>query len=141
MGCDREPAQPVSFEVHIIHEQPALGWAPMTIDWMEQTYFVYDKPLLTNADVASADWCIRRKQPVLEVSLNDSGQHALARYTQHNLKSRLGVLIDGKLVAAMFVEQPMYDHVIQVDGNFTRQQVKSIVHRLLENNEDTEIRK
>ncbi len=92
--------------------------------------YLHKKAILVNAEVAKARVLKATAAPgdryFIEVNLTKEAGEKLAKSSKENLKKPLVVLVDGKVVAAMVVMNPLTD-VIPITGNFTEAEGERIV--------------
>lgn len=92
--------------------------------------YLHKKVVLTNADIAKALLTKANAAPGekynIEAYLNKEAGEKLAKASKENLRKPLVVLIDGKVIAAMVVMNPLTDFV-PITGTFTEAEGERII--------------
>lgn len=65
----------------------------------------------------------------ISVSTTPAGSQALHQWTSAHVGQQLGIFLDGRLIAAPFIESPLSDMIV-VDGDFTKPEAEAVLGRL-----------
>jgi hypothetical protein len=97
--------------------------------------FLWLKPevILTGDLIASAQAETSRYtgQTELMISLNDEGTALFAAATKEHVGERLAIVIDGVVVTAPMVREPILTGAVRVDGNFTPERARDLVAKIV----------
>lgn len=65
----------------------------------------------------------------LSLSTTPAGSEVLHQWTSAHVGQQLGIFLDGRLIAAPFIESPITDMII-LDGDFTKPEAEAVLARL-----------
>lgn len=119
----------VRVELRASESEPGEGLTQMTsADGM--VIYVAATPIITNAHIEQAsvgeDGVSGR--PVVNIRLNDEGADLFGAYTAGNVGKRVAILIDGTLVSAPQLNEPILGGSLQISGNFTLEEAERIAN-------------
>jgi len=78
-----------------------------------------DKPLLTKDDLRVASTAnLGHGEPTVTVRLNDKGARVFADFTRRHLDDIVAVVLNGRIVAAPTVREPIPDGQVTISGGF-----------------------
>ena len=96
----------------------------------DKKYYLHKSAVLANADISKTRLTKANAAPddlyIIEAYLCKEAGEKLAKSSKENLKKPLVVLVDGKVVAAMVVMNPLTD-VVPITGLFTEAEGQRIV--------------
>jgi preprotein translocase subunit SecD len=97
----------------------------------------YERPIilkgaaLTGADLKGA-WpgIDSYGNPVVDIEFNSKGAETFANVTARNVNKPLSILLDGKIISAPNVREPISGGRAQISGNFSIEEVQDLVVKL-----------
>jgi preprotein translocase subunit SecD len=129
-GCagDGTDTGPVSLELRIVEEAPGEGLAAMTMSaWgRSETFYAHSEVLMTGDDVASAAITEWQGHPAVEMKFTEAGGERLAQITGGNVGKRMGMIVDGKLMAAPVIRAQISGGVAVINGEFTDEEARRV---------------
>lgn len=114
-----EPA--VTVEFRAAEPDPAAMLAEMTTP-DGTTVYVGEEALLTNADVKSAKVALdaQSKAPVVRLIFTEDGRKKLLDVTTARVGHMIAIVVEGKLLSAPRIMEPIAAGEAVITGNFTR---------------------
>ncbi|MFW0883831.1 protein translocase subunit SecD [Candidatus Acidulodesulfobacterium sp. H_13] len=90
--------------------------------------YLIEKPILmSGADISSASVQINRyNQPTVSVSLNSEGTKQFADITTRYTGKRLAIILDGNVISAPVIEEPILGGNASISGRFTMAQANDL---------------
>lgn len=124
-------AQEVLVEFRAAAETPAEGLTEMTADG--SVYFVAPEAILTNADIEDADAALDPVSglPVVNVAFTAEGGRKFADYTRDHVLGVVAILIDGEIVSAPRINEPILGGRAVISGNFTKSEAERIARGIV----------
>ena len=88
--------------------------------------------MISAADIASADQKIEPLwgQPVVSLVLTPAGRDQLARVTTDHVGQALAIVVDGSLLTAPIIREPILAGGLQISGLDSLEQAKNLARRL-----------
>jgi preprotein translocase subunit SecD len=128
IGCSNPPrvTPAVKIEFCIAESEPSENLTEATIPELRETFYLHDKILLTNVDIASASVIELQDRPAVEVIFTERGREKFAQVTEDNINKRLGILIDGALVTAPLIKAQVSVGKAIINGLFTGEEARRI---------------
>ncbi|HWA91914.1 MAG TPA: hypothetical protein VG889_17880 [Rhizomicrobium sp.] len=80
---------------------------------------------------ARADFDQRSGQPVVSIRFDDAGTAAFARVTRANVGKRLAIVLNGRILTAPQIMEPITGGALQITGNFTTADAERIAGLLV----------
>ena len=120
----------VQVEFRLAYNQPKQGATLMVVPGIEKKVYVDPYPVLTRMDVASATVV---EDPVgvgLEFIFTPVGSARLYEVTSKNVGNRLALFINGKLVAAPIIREPITAGRAVMFGKLDRKELERIAKAL-----------
>lgn len=114
----------------------AAGLAPMTVAGSEQTVYLSDEPVLSNADVQFARVVVEQGRPRVEIEFTSPGAQKFAAATERSLNKPLGILVDGRLVSAPIVKDKIVAGRCEIRGHFTAEEAVRIAEGIVARQDD-----
>lgn len=68
--------------------------------------------------------------PIVSLEFNDNGKKLFAEITEKNVGQRIAIVLDGAIVTAPTVDEPIRDGKAIISGKFTIEEAKTIAKRL-----------
>jgi hypothetical protein len=90
---------------------------------------VDSRPMLGAASVAHAQVTTDSGEAVVVIQLTEAGGRQMYRSTNANINRRMAVVVNGVVVVAPVITEPVQDE-IQISGNLTEAQARAIASRL-----------
>ncbi len=83
------------------------------------------KPLLTGEQLTDAQpgFDSRTNEPIISFRFNQTGARIFGRTTQENTGRRFAIVLDGKVISAPRINEPILGGSGQISGNYTIEQV------------------
>lgn len=69
-------------------------------------------------------------EPVVKLQFNDEGKKLFSDITSANVGKQVAILLDGQIISAPVVQNPITDGTAIISGNFTTDQARDLVTRL-----------
>ncbi len=128
-------------------EKDSSGCLEIAVQDTKEKLHLKAKPSLTIDDIVSAAYEVRKSSDKeiglfkglgavlntsesLKIKFTEEGKKKLFKITSANTNKRLGVVVDGKLLIAPKMREPIESGELQIAGNLTAGEVKSIVQRI-----------
>jgi hypothetical protein len=124
--AEMKPADKPRIEFRLGEDQPGDGLTAYDVPGQQKVY-VSAKVELTNADIekVSATTDQHTNAPALLVEFNADGAKKIAKLTEDNLRKKLVILANDKLLAAPIIMSKITTKA-QVTGNFSEQEVEQL---------------
>jgi preprotein translocase subunit SecD len=106
---DEKPA--VKIEFRRAEREPAQGLQEATIEGTTAKIYLHKGPGVTNEDIAEAR-AVTEGGPRVELTLTGAGKEKMAKLTTGHQGKPLAVLVDGKVIAAPTVRDPITDNAM-----------------------------
>ena len=68
--------------------------------------------------------------PAISISFTMSGGKKWAEFTTRNVKRRAAIILDGIPLMAPIIQDPIADGKVEIHGNFSKEEIQSIVDRI-----------
>ena len=68
--------------------------------------------------------------PAISISFTSSGSKKWADFTARNVKRRAAIILDGIPLMAPIIQEPITSGKVQIHGNFSKEEIQSIVDRI-----------
>jgi SecD/SecF fusion protein len=68
----------------------------------------------------------RTSQPIVSFRLDNAGARTFASITQNNVGKPFAIVLDGKVLSAPIIQEPILGGAGQISGNFTVQQASDL---------------
>lgn len=78
---------------------------------------------LTNAQPSNDD---RNNQPVVTITFDQQGGAKFAKLTTENVKKPFAIILDGKVLSAPVIEEPIIGGTARISGNFTAESANQL---------------
>jgi preprotein translocase subunit SecD len=101
-------------------------------DQPEQGLVLREAPFLNGGDLADAEtsFDLESRQPVLILRFNETGRAKLAGFTQAHVGRAIAIVVDGRVISAPLLREPILDGVAQVGGSLTAKDAAELVGKL-----------
>jgi preprotein translocase subunit SecD len=101
-------------------------------DRPEQGLVLRDAPFLNGGDLADAETSadLDTRQPFLILRFNETGRAKLAGFTQAHLGRAIAIVVDGRVISAPLLREPILDGLAQVGGSLTPKDAAELVGKL-----------
>jgi preprotein translocase subunit SecD len=71
------------------------------------------------------------QQPVIAVNLTDEGRSVFAAATRLHVGERIAVVVDGVVVTAPYIREPIEGGQVEIDGVFTPDSAGALVQKIV----------
>lgn len=125
-------AQVVRVEFRAADAEAVEGWTEMkAADGV--TYWVAPEAVITNADIEGAEAALDpfSSMPVVDVSFTEVGGKAFGAFTRDNVLGLLAIIIDGAVVSAPRINEPILGGRAVISGNFTMEEAERIARGIV----------
>jgi hypothetical protein len=119
----------VRFEVRLAEDRPADGLREVRLTGANRTIYLHEEIVVTNADVERAA-VVPGSGPSrfnIGVQLNAAGAQKMRRATAGHVGRPMAVLIDGEVVMAPVLRDPIGDSAL-ITGDYPRAEAERIVN-------------
>ncbi|MFT3808489.1 MAG: hypothetical protein QM698_01080 [Micropepsaceae bacterium] len=125
-------AQEVRVEFRAAAAEAAEGWSEMTAP-DGAAYWVAPEAVITNADIERAEAALdpASSMPVVHVSFTADGAKAFGAFTRDNVLGLIAIIIDGVVVSAPRINEPILGGRAVISGNFTMEEAERIARGIV----------
>lgn len=124
------PTDRAVIQFRLAQSEPSPGLTRM--DWNGWAFYLHPEILMSATEIAAADvgsnWY--SGQPVVHLELTDTGRARLARITTDHVGDKLAILIDGELVMAPNIMEPIVDGRVEISSSIALSDVVTLARRL-----------
>lgn len=122
------PAAEIEFRL----AETAPGPGLTRFDRQGQAVYLHPEVLISAADIASADQKVEPLwgQPVVSLELTPAGLDQLARITTGHVGQALAIVVNGSLLTAPIIREPILAGRLQISGLDSLEEAKDLAHRL-----------
>jgi preprotein translocase subunit SecD len=101
-------------------------------DRREEGLVISETPVVTGSELADAEATVDpgTLQPAILLRFDAAGTQKLARFTQENMGRALAVVLDGRVVSAPLIREPILGGHAQISGTLTKVDAEEIAGRL-----------
>jgi preprotein translocase subunit SecD len=110
---------------------PGNGLTEMKVGESGRKVYLRDEIVLSNEDVASASVRQRQGGPAIQIVLNETGREKLAEATSLNLNKPLAMLVNGRVLSAATIREPVFGDTAIITGNFTEEEATRIAEGIV----------
>jgi hypothetical protein len=115
----------VRFEVRLAEQNPAPGLKKVKVTgW--GSLFLHDEVIVTNSDIAQANVIPHGSQFWVGITLTPAGAKKMHAATESHIGKLMAILIDGEVVSAPRVMQPLDESPV-INGDITKEEAEKIV--------------
>ena len=129
--CSCAKDKPVTLEFRLAETVAAEGLTKMTVSGADESFYLHNEVLLSNAEIDTAYVTMLRKRVAVEVILTDAGRVSFARITRENMGKRIGIIVDGELVTAPVIRAQIRRGKAIINGNFTQEEAERIAKGIM----------
>lgn len=100
--------------------EPGTSILP-SLDQYATHYVIEDEPLITGADLANAQqsFSAQSNRPVVTFRMNSRGAVRFGEVTTNNVGRPFAIVLDGKIISAPRINEPITGGSGEISGNFT----------------------
>jgi len=121
-------------DLSISPDQASGGRVPADSDLLDsaenpgQKYVIKKQVLVSGGDLTDAQpgFDQRSGQPIVSFKFNTSGSRKFAQATTEHVKEPFAIVLDGKVISAPVIQEPITGGQGQISGNFTVQQANDL---------------
>jgi preprotein translocase subunit SecD len=101
------------------------------IPW-EEEMLLREEPVLHGGDMASAQpsFDLNTNSPIVTFRFNAAGTHTFATFTRNNIGRPFAIVVDGRVVTAPMIVEPILRGVGQISGNLTSASAAQLAARI-----------
>jgi preprotein translocase subunit SecD len=101
-------------------------------DRREEGLVISETPVVTGSELADAEVTVDpgTLQPAILLRFDAAGTRKLARFTQENMARPLAIVLDGRVVSAPMIREPILGGRAQISGTLTKVEAEEIAGRL-----------
>ena len=89
-----------------------------------------------SAEIVEDPWAVPPKildrLPIVTIKFKDTSSKKLERFTSENINKIIAIILDGEILAVPKGYEPIRGGIIQLNGNWTAEEVAHIVNRINE---------
>ncbi|MBN1180648.1 MAG: hypothetical protein JXB49_00070, partial [Bacteroidales bacterium] len=127
----RADALPVQLQFRFAENKPGMGLEEMTASLSNRKVYLHKKCVLSNADIQAAS-AVRTKDGFgISVIFTEDGGKKFAEISKDNIDRMLGIVVDGKLIAAPVIRVPITGGKAFIEGKFTLEEAKRIARGIV----------
>ncbi len=91
-------------------------------------YVLEERPIVQGGDLTNAQpgFDNRTSEPIVSFTFNSNGARAFGRATQENVGKPFAIVLDGKVISAPVIREPIIGGSGQISGNFTVEQANDL---------------
>jgi preprotein translocase subunit SecD len=121
-GEAREKGVPVGYRIYP---------APDGIPW-EKELLLREEPLLHGGDMADAQPSFdpRMNRPIVTFQFNPAGTRKFGLFTRNNVGRQFAIVVDGSVVTAPIITEPILGGKGQISGSFTSDSAAQLAARI-----------
>ncbi|MFM1816296.1 MAG: preprotein translocase subunit SecD [Pseudomonadota bacterium] len=95
-------------------------------------YILQEVPVVAGEELVDAQpgFDSRTNEPVINFRFNQSGARKFGRYTQNNVGRPFAIVLDGKVISAPNIREPILGGSGQISGSFTPETAKDLAIQL-----------
>ena len=91
-----------------------------------ETTFINETCWINGYHIQDAEVVYQDQQWMLSLQLNEEGTYIFAQITQEHVNEYLPIYVNGDLVAAPYVQEPITDGKILLVGNFSKNELENL---------------
>ena len=118
-------APAIRFEMRLADARPAAGLTEATVAGSDDKIYLHVETIVTNSDVADVRVVGANASYQVAVKFTTEGARRMLRATEGHVGRPLAILLDGQVVAAPTVRDPISETAI-LDGRYTRAEAERI---------------
>jgi len=128
----------IQIDFRFVYKDPAPNYREVSLK--NERFFADRTSMLSINDIASASSVtvdagfyekgktVYKPMPAILIQFKEDSKKKLLKLTSENINKRLGIFIDGKLIMAPIIKEPISDGSVQACGIFTREETLRIVN-------------
>lgn len=131
--CEQLPAQELAplLEFRLADDNDTIGWQKMEIRGSDKSVFVSNDVSLNGGHIEKV--CFYKDlngNPSVGLTLTEEGAKAMEETTSKNLKKKLAIVLNGKVVSAPSIQSTITKDV-QITGRFDKNDLLSFFHAIV----------
>jgi preprotein translocase subunit SecD len=132
LAVPQPPAPPVTATIEFRQAQAEPGPGLTRVEKDGRTFYLQPDVVVSTADIASAEqgfdplW----GQPTVSLVLNDAGRDRLAAFTETHVGKTLAITVDGALLTAPVIREPIMGGALQISGVESLAEAMDLARRL-----------
>jgi preprotein translocase subunit SecD len=130
LACAVCGAPRVAVEFRLAETEPGEGLTELTLHESGDVFYLHADAAIHDDDIASASVTKHGGRSAVEVVLTAEGSKKLAAVTERNVKRRMGMVVDGRLVSAPIINAPITGGRAILQGDFSDEEALRIAQGL-----------
>ena len=127
----RSLESPPTLEFRLADDAESSGWPRMPLRGSDKPIFVSPDACLNGSHIEKVSFYKDHNgRPSVGISLTDEGAKAMEATTSKNLKRRLAIVLNGKVLSAPTIQSTIAKEV-QITGKFDRDDMLSFFHAIV----------
>ncbi len=128
----------IQIDFRFVYKDPAPNYREVSLK--NERFFADRTPMLSINDIASASAVtedegfyekgsiVYKPMPTILIRFKEDSKKRLHKLTSENINKRLGMFINGQLIMAPIIMEPISNGSVTISGKFTRQETQRIVN-------------
>lgn len=128
----------IQIDFRIVYKDPAPNYEEVL--FKDKRFFANRTPMLSINDIASASVVtedvgfyekgsiVHKPMPAILIQFKEDSKKKLHKLTSENINKRLGIFINGQLIMAPIIMEPISGGSVKISGEFTREETQRIVN-------------
>lgn len=128
----------IQIDFRLVYKNPAPNYREVLLK--DKRYFADPTPILSINDIASASVVtenvgfyekqsiVYKPMPAILIRFKEDSKKKLHKLTSENINQRLGIFINGQLIVAPIIMEPISGGSVKISGQFTREETQRIVN-------------
>lgn len=118
-------------EFRLADDNDTAGWQKMEVRGSDKSVFVSNEVSLNGGHIEKVSFYKDLNgNPSVGLSLTDDGAKAMEETTSKNLKRKLAIVLNGKVVSALTIQETISKEV-QITGRFDKDDLLSFFHAIV----------
>ena len=128
----------IQIDFRFVYKDPAPNYREVLLK--NERFFADRAPMLSINDIASASVItedvgfyekasiVYKPMPAILIRFKEDSKKKLYKLTSENINTRLGIFINGQLIMAPIIKEPISGGSVKISGKFTREETQRIVN-------------
>jgi preprotein translocase subunit SecD len=128
----------IQIDFRFVYKDPAPNYGEVLLK--NERFFADRTAMLSINDIASASAItevvgfyekpniVHKPRPAILIRFKEDSKKKLHKLTSENINKRLGIFINGQLIMAPIIMEPISGGSVKISGQFTREETQRIVN-------------
>src|SRR5262249_23300652 len=117
----------VKFELRRAESKPAQDLTEATVAGTKTKVYLHRETAISNQDIAQAEATTDdTNKPAVSITFTEDGWKKMAKLMGEHQGKLLAILLDGKVIAAPIVRDPVTGNKAMISGHFTKAEAERI---------------